>query len=214
MILKKAKRLVETGKDVIILMDSLTRLGRAFNLLARSGGRTLSGGIDSRSLERPKAFFGAARNLEEGGSLTIVATALIETNSRMDTVIFEEFKGTGNMELVLDRKLAEQRVWPAIDVSLSGTRKEEKLIRPDFLPRIYALRRVPSEGAPDRCHASPGRSPVAVPGQQHLPEQHLGRTRRKRQRRPNSRPQPLIPWGRSGGDRPGPPHGPSGLAPE
>ncbi len=142
MVLKKAKRLVETGRDVVILMDSLTRLGRAWNLLARSGGRTLSGGMDSRSLERPKAFFGAARNLEEGGSLTIVATALIETNSRMDTVIFEEFKGTGNMELVLDRKLAEQRIWPAIDISLSGTRKEEKLLAPDLLDRVYRLRRV------------------------------------------------------------------------
>jgi transcription termination factor Rho len=142
MVLKKAKRLVETGKDVIILMDSLTRLGRAWNLLARSGGRTLSGGMDSRSLERPKAFFGGARNIEEGGSLTIVATALIETNSRMDTVIFEEFKGTGNMELVLDRKLAEHRIWPAIDVSLSGTRKEEKLLPPEQLERIYRLRRV------------------------------------------------------------------------
>ncbi|MGE0190732.1 MAG: transcription termination factor Rho [Planctomycetota bacterium] len=142
MVLKKAKRLVETGRDVVILMDSLTRLGRAWNLLARSGGRTLSGGMDSRSLERPKAFFGAARNLEEGGSLTIVATALIETNSKMDTVIFEEFKGTGNMELVLDRKLAEQRVWPAIDISLSGTRKEEKLLPPNQLELIYRLRRV------------------------------------------------------------------------
>jgi len=142
MVLKKAKRLVETGRDVVILMDSLTRLGRAWNLLARSGGRTLSGGMDSRSLERPKAFFGAARNLEEGGSLTIVATALIETNSKMDTVIFEEFKGTGNMELVLDRKLAEQRVWPAIDLSLSGTRKEEKLLPPNQLELIYRLRRV------------------------------------------------------------------------
>ena len=142
MALKKAKRLVETGQNVVILMDSLTRLGRAYNLLQRSGGRTLSGGIDSRSLERPKAFFGAARNIENGGSLTIIATALIETGSRMDTVIFEEFKGTGNMELVLSRALAEQRVWPAIDVNLSGTRKEEKLISPTDLERIYLLRRV------------------------------------------------------------------------
>ena len=140
-ILKKSKRLVETGKNVVILMDSLTRLGRAYNLLQRSGGRTLSGGMDSRSLEKPKAFFGAARNIENGGSLTIVATALIETNSRMDQVIFEEFKGTGNMELVLDRQLAEQRIWPAIDANLSGTRKEEKLLRPDQLEKIYVLRR-------------------------------------------------------------------------
>ncbi len=142
MALKKAKRLVETGKDVVILMDSLTRLGRAYNLLQRSGGRTLSGGMDSRSLEKPKAFFGGARNIEEGGSLTIVATALIETNSRMDQVIFEEFKGTGNMELVLSRALAEQRIWPAIDVNMSGTRKEEKLLSQLFLEKVYMLRRV------------------------------------------------------------------------
>ncbi|MDF1700673.1 MAG: transcription termination factor Rho, partial [Planctomycetota bacterium] len=142
MVLKKAKRLVESGKDVIILMDSLTRLGRQFNLLQRGGGRTMSGGMDSRALERPKAFFGAARNIEEGGSLTIVATALIETGSRQDQVIFEEFKGTGNMELVLDRQLAEQRLWPAIDVNMSGTRKEEKLIDAESLERIYLLRRV------------------------------------------------------------------------
>ncbi len=140
--LKKAKRLVETGMDVVILMDSLTRLGRAYNLLQRGGGRTLSGGIDSRTLERPKAFFGAARKVEFGGSLTILATALIDTGSRMDQVIFEEFKGTGNMELVLDRDLAEQRIWPAIDVNKSGTRKEEKLLAPSFLEKVYRLRRV------------------------------------------------------------------------
>ena len=142
MVLKKAKRLVETGRNVVILMDSLTRLGRAYNLLQRGGGRTLSGGIDSRTLERPKAFFGAARNVEDGGSLTIIATALIETGSRMDQVIFEEFKGTGNMELVLDRKLAEQRIYPAIDVNMSGTRKEEKLLSPETLDKVYMLRRV------------------------------------------------------------------------
>jgi transcription termination factor Rho len=142
MVLKKAKRLVETGRHVVVLMDSLTRLGRAYNLLQRGGGRTLSGGIDSRTLERPKAFFGAARNVENGGSLTIVATALIDTGSRMDQVIFEEFKGTGNMELVLDRELAEQRIWPAIDVNKSGTRKEEKLLPPSFLEKVYMLRRV------------------------------------------------------------------------
>jgi transcription termination factor Rho len=141
MALKKAKRLVEAGRDVVILMDSLTRLGRAYNLLQRSGGRTMSGGIDSRTLEKPKAFFGAARKIEDGGSLTIVATALIETGSRMDTVIFEEFKGTGNMELVLDRQLAEQRVWPAIDVNKSGTRKEEKLLPKAYLEKVYLLRR-------------------------------------------------------------------------
>ncbi len=141
MVLKKAKRLVETGKDVVILMDSLTRLGRAYNLLQRGGGRTMSGGMDSRSLEKPKAFFGAARNIEEGGSLTIVATALIDTGSKMDQVIFEEFKGTGNMELVLDRELAEQRIWPAIDVNMSGTRKEEKLHAASYLEKVYLLRR-------------------------------------------------------------------------
>ena len=140
--LKKAKRLVETGMDVVILMDSLTRLGRAYNLLQRGGGRTLSGGMDSRTLERPKAFFGAARKVEDGGSLTIIATALVDTGSRMDQVIFEEFKGTGNMELVLDRDLAEQRIWPAIDVNKSGTRKEELLLAPSFLEKVYMLRRV------------------------------------------------------------------------
>ena len=142
MVLRKAKRMVETGRDVVILMDSLTRLGRAYNLLQRGGGRTMSGGMDSRTLEKPKAFFGAARNIENGGSLTIVATALIDTGSRMDQVIFEEFKGTGNMELVLDRALAEQRIFPAIDVGLSGTRKEEKLIPHETLEKIYRLRRL------------------------------------------------------------------------
>ncbi len=141
-VLRKAKRLVETGHDVVILMDSLTRLGRAYNLLQRSGGRTLSGGLDSRSLERPKAFFGGARNVEGGGSLTILATALIDTGSKMDQLIFEEFKGTGNMELVLDRGAAEQRIWPAIDVNKSGTRKEEKLLPPSVLEKLYVLRRV------------------------------------------------------------------------
>ena len=142
MVLKKARRLVETGRDVVILMDSLTRLGRAYNLLQRGGGRTMSGGIDSRTLEKPKAFFGAARKLEDGGSLTVIATALIETGSKMDQVIFEEFKGTGNMELVLSRALAEQRIFPAIDVNMSGTRKEEKLLGPEELERIYTLRRL------------------------------------------------------------------------
>lgn len=142
MVLKKAKRLVETGRDVVILMDSLTRLGRAWNLLARSGGRTLSGGMDSRSLERPKAFFGAARNLEEGGSLTIVATALVDTGSRMDEVIFEEFKGTGNSEIHLDRKLMEKRVFPCLDINKSATRREELLVEKSLLNRILILRRV------------------------------------------------------------------------
>jgi transcription termination factor Rho len=141
-VLKKAKRLVEAGRDVVILMDSLTRLGRAYNLMQRGGGRTLSGGLDSRSLERPKAFFAGARNVEGAGSLTSVATALIDTGSKMDQLIFEEFKGTGNMELVLDRSAAEQRIWPAIDVNKSGTRKEEKLLPPSALEKLYTLRRV------------------------------------------------------------------------
>jgi transcription termination factor Rho len=141
-ILKKAKRLVESGRDVVILMDSLTRLGRAYNLMQGGGGRTLSGGLDSRSLERPKAFFAGARNVEFAGSLTIIATALIDTGSKMDQLIFEEFKGTGNMELVLDRAAAEQRIWPAIDVNKSGTRKEEKLLAPSALEKLYILRRV------------------------------------------------------------------------
>jgi transcription termination factor Rho len=154
MVLKKAKRLVEVGRDVVIVMDSLTRLGRAYNLLQKGGGRTLSGGMDSRTLEKPKAFFGAARKVEDGGSLTILATALIDTGSRMDQVIFEEFKGTGNMEVVLDREMAELRIWPAIDVNKSGTRKEEKLLRPSDLESIYVLRRVLNKIAPAQAMES------------------------------------------------------------
>ena len=138
----RAKRLCEMGKDVVILIDSLTRLGRAYNIEARGSGRTLSGGLDAKVLEKPKAHFGAARNIEGGGSLTIVATALIDTGSRMDQVIFEEFKGTGNMELVLSRKLADRRIFPAIDIERSGTRKEEKLISSKQLKRVHTLRRV------------------------------------------------------------------------
>ncbi len=130
-VLEYAKRKVESGRDVVLLLDSLTRLGRAFNIHQRGTGRTLSGGVDARALEIPKRIFGAARNLEDGGSLTIIATALVETNSRMDELIFQEFKGTGNMELVLDRKLAEERIFPAINLSLSGTRREELLFGPD-----------------------------------------------------------------------------------
>jgi transcription termination factor Rho len=140
--IERAKRMVEMKRDVVILMDSLTRLGRAYNTQTKNSGRTLSGGLDARTLEKPKAFFGAARNAEEGGSLTILATALIETGSRMDEVIFEEFKGTGNMELVLSRKLADQRVFPAIDFHLSGTRKEEKLLPANILKSVWTLRRV------------------------------------------------------------------------
>jgi transcription termination factor Rho len=140
--LEKAKRLVEDGRDVVLLLDSITRLARAHNTEAPSGGKLLSGGLDSNAMQKPKRFFGAARNVEEGGSLTILATALVDTGSRMDEVIFEEFKGTGNMELHLDRRLVDKRVWPAVDVNRSGTRKEENLMHPDEVDRIRALRRV------------------------------------------------------------------------
>ena len=145
MVIEKARRLVEYGKDVVILLDSITRLGRAYNTEVPHSGKILSGGVDATALERPKRFFGAARNIEEGGSLTILATALIETGSRMDEVIFEEFKGTGNMELVLDRRLADRRMWPAIDVLRSGTRKEELLLDPEELNRVWILRKVLAE---------------------------------------------------------------------
>ncbi len=140
--LEKAKRMVEDGRDVVILLDSITRLARAHNTEAPSGGKLLSGGLDSNAMQKPKRFFGAARNVEEGGSLTILATALIDTGSRMDEVIFEEFKGTGNMELHLDRRLVDKRVWPAIDINRSGTRKEENLMHPDEAERVRMLRRV------------------------------------------------------------------------
>ncbi len=142
MVIEKAKRLVEHKKDVIILLDSITRLARAYNTVIPPSGKVLSGGLDSNALQKPKRFFGAARNIEEGGSLTIIATALIDTGSRMDDVIFEEFKGTGNMEINLDRKLADKRVFPAIDILKSGTRKEELLIPKEDLQRVYVLRRV------------------------------------------------------------------------
>ncbi len=142
MVIEKAKRLVEHKKDVVILLDSITRLARAYNTVVPPSGKILSGGVDSNALQRPKRFFGAARNIEEGGSLTIIATALIDTGSRMDEVIFEEFKGTGNMEIHLDRKLADRRVFPAIDITKSGTRKEELLIPKDDLNRIWVLRKV------------------------------------------------------------------------
>ncbi len=140
--LEKAKRLVEYGKDVVLLLDSITRLARAHNTEAPSGGKLLSGGLDSNAMQKPKRFFGAARCIEEGGSLTILATALVDTGSRMDEVIFEEFKGTGNMELHLDRRLVDKRIWPAIDINRSGTRKEELLLHPDELERVRTLRRV------------------------------------------------------------------------
>lgn len=142
MVIEKAKRLVEHGRDVVILLDSITRLGRAYNTVVPSSGKVLTGGVDANALQRPKRFFGAARNIEEGGSLSIIATALIETGSRMDEVIFEEFKGTGNSEIVLDRKIADKRVFPAIDILRSGTRKEELLVDKAILTKMFMLRRI------------------------------------------------------------------------
>ncbi|SEG46619.1 transcription termination factor Rho [Bosea lathyri] len=142
MVIEKAKRLVEHGRDVVILLDSITRLGRAYNTVVPSSGKVLTGGVDANALQRPKRFFGAARNIEEGGSLTIVATALIDTGSRMDEVIFEEFKGTGNSEIILDRKVADKRIFPAIDILKSGTRKEELITPKDVLQKTYVLRRI------------------------------------------------------------------------
>ena len=142
MALERAKRLVEGGRDVVILLDSITRLSRAYNLIVPPSGRTLSGGLDPAALFPPKRFFGGARNIEEGGSLTIIATALIDTGSRMDDVIYEEFKGTGNMELHLNRKLAERRIFPAFDIERSGTRREELLIPPETLAKVWTLRRM------------------------------------------------------------------------
>jgi transcription termination factor Rho len=142
MVIEKAKRLVEHKRDVVILLDSITRLARAYNTIVPPSGKVLSGGVDSNALQKPKRFFGAARNIEEGGSLTIIATALVDTGSRMDEVIFEEFKGTGNMEIHLDRRLVDKRVFPAIDVNRSGTRKEELLLSEYELNRVWILRKV------------------------------------------------------------------------
>src|SRR3954451_5483654 len=142
MVIEKAKRLVEHQRDVVILLDSITRLGRAYNTVVPSSGKVLTGGVDANALQRPKRFFGAARNIEEGGSLTIIATALIDTGSRMDEVIFEEFKGTGNSEIILDRKISDKRIFPSIDITKSGTRKEELLVPADILKKMYVLRRI------------------------------------------------------------------------
>jgi transcription termination factor Rho len=142
MVIEKAKRLVEHGRDVVILLDSITRLGRAYNTVVPSSGKVLTGGVDANALQRPKRFFGAARNIEQGGSLTIIATALIDTGSRMDEVIFEEFKGTGNSEIILDRKVADKRTFPSMDITRSGTRKEELLVPADVLKKTYVLRRI------------------------------------------------------------------------
>ena len=141
MVIEMSKRMAEGGRDVVILLDSITRLARAYNTLQPNSGRILSGGVDAMGLHKPKRFFGAARNIENGGSLTIIATALIDTGSRMDEVIFEEFKGTGNMELVLDRSLSDKRIYPAIDIEASGTRKEDLILHPDELPRIWSVRK-------------------------------------------------------------------------
>lgn len=148
MVLERAKRLVEHNKDVVILLDSITRLARAYNLTVPASGRTLSGGLDPAALHKPKKFFGAARNIENGGSLTILATALVETGSRMDEVVFEEFKGTGNMEVILDRALSEKRIFPAIDINKSGTRREDLLLSPEELTAVYSLRKAMSTSAP------------------------------------------------------------------
>ena len=147
-VIEKAKRLVEHKRDVVILLDSITRLARAYNAIAPSSGKILSGGVDSNALQRPKRFFGAARKIEDGGSLTIIATALVDTGSRMDEVIFEEFKGTGNMEIVLDRKMSDRRIYPAVDINRSGTRKEELLLPKDELSRVWILRKVMSSLSP------------------------------------------------------------------
>jgi len=141
MVIEKAKRLVEHKRDVVILLDSITRLARAYNTVAPSSGKVLTGGVEANALNRPKRFFGAARNIEEGGSLTILATALVETGSKMDDVIYEEFKGTGNMEIHMDRRIAEKRIYPAININRSGTRREELLIEPDVLQKMWILRK-------------------------------------------------------------------------
>ncbi len=148
MVIEKAKRMVEYGNDVVIFLDSITRLARAWNTEVPNSGKILSGGVDANALQHPKRFFGAARNVEEGGSLTIIATALVDTGSRMDEVIFEEFKGTGNTELHLDRRMVEKRIWPAIDVNKSGTRREELLIPEEELRRVWILRRVLNDMTP------------------------------------------------------------------
>ncbi|MEJ5227639.1 transcription termination factor Rho [Thermodesulfovibrio sp.] len=148
MVIERAKRLVEEGIDVVILLDSLTRLARAYNAITPASGKVLSGGLEATALQRPKRFFGTARNIEEGGSITVIATALVETGSRMDDVIFEEFKGTGNMEVHLDRKLADKRIFPSIDIGASGTRKEELLLPPDVLNKVWILRKVLSTLSP------------------------------------------------------------------
>ena len=172
MVIEKAKRLVEHKRDVVILLDSITRLARAYNTIVPPSGKVLSGGVDSNALQRPKRFFGAARNIEEGGSLTIIATALVDTGSRMDEVIFEEFKGTGNMEIILDRKLVDKRVFPAIDIQRSGTRKEELLIPKEDLQRVFILRRVLNPLSPVEAMELLDQPPGEGAQQRRIPGQH------------------------------------------
>ena len=179
MVIEKAKRLVEHKKDVVILLDSITRLARAYNTIVPPSGKVLSGGVDSNALQRPKRFFGAARNIEEGGSLTIIATALIDTGSRMDDVIFEEFKGTGNMEIHLDRKLVDKRVFPAIDINKSGTRKEELLMPKEELNRVCILRACSTAVAGGDHGAAAGQAGQdsqqrRIPGLDERVREHLG----------------------------------------
>ena len=173
MVIEKAKRLVEHKQDVVILLDSITRLARAYNTVAPPSGKVLSGGVDANALQRPKRFFGAARNIEEGGSLTIIATALIDTGSRMDDVIFEEFKGTGNMEIDLDRKLVDKRIFPAIDINQSGTRKEELLMPEDELNRVWVLRKVLNPLSTGRGDGAAARQAVEDQDQPGLPQRDV-----------------------------------------
>ena len=195
MVIEKAKRLVEHGKDVVILLDSITRLARAYNTIVPASGKVLSGGVDSNALQRPKRFFGAARNIEEGGSLTIVATALIDTGSRMDEVIFEEFKGTGNLEIHLDRKLADRRVFPAIDIQKSGTRKEELLIPKEDLNRVWVLRKVLTPLSPVEGHGA-----AALEDGQDQEQRGVPRVDGQRQVTTHSARAPLLTWCRTNTD--------------
>ena len=172
MVLEKAKRMVEYGYNVLIFLDSITRLARAWNSECPNSGKLLSGGVDANALQRPKRFFGSARKVEEGGSLTIIGTALVETGSRMDEVIFEEFKGTGNQEIVLDRKLVDRRIWPAIDINRSGTRKEEMLLDPEEYRRICILRRVVDRHEPSRGHGAAGHAAAEDQEQRRVPHEH------------------------------------------
>ena len=172
MVLEKAKRMVEYGRNVLIFLDSITRYARAWNAECPNSGKLLSGGVDANALQRPKRFFGSARKVEEGGSLTIIATALVETGSRMDEVIFEEFKGTGNLEISLDRKLVDRRIWPAIDINRSGTRREEMLLDPEEHRRICILRRVLKRHESSRRHGTSGRPPAKDQDQRGVFDEH------------------------------------------